>query len=102
VSTMVHLEANERIYRYEVPVDDQWHGFALLGDPLHVGCRRPDVVEFWARWSLNGTAVFREFRVVGTGHPLPEDVSRYHGTVPIGALVWHLVERHPSNVPVAP
>lgn len=98
-----------RIYRYEVPVDDQVHEFRLHGSPLSVGCRKADVVEFWAvhldddemqRVLSPGREMPpRRFRVVGTGHPIPErmplhDGWRYIGTAvaPGGALVWHLIE----------
>ena len=60
-----------RIFRYEVPVDDQWHEFEV----------RPTV-----RCAL---------RVVGTGQPLPDGDWRYVGTAvaPSRVLVWHLLER---------
>lgn len=84
------------IYRYEVPVDDQWHTLSLSGDVLHIAARRPDTVELWA-FSGGGSTVNRAFRVFGTGQPLPggEPVA-YRGTAlaPHG-LVWHLMERHP-------
>jgi hypothetical protein len=81
-----------RIYRYEVPVDDQWHEFDL-GPVLAVGCRQADVVEFWAMHFDNGLTVRRRFIVVGTGHTLPVEASRHIGTAvaPGGQLVWHLM-----------
>lgn len=82
------------IYRYEVPVDDQWHEFQLHGDPLAVGCRAIEVVEFWARAYRDGLAgPYRRFMVVGTGHPFPPHLH-YWGTAvaPGGFLVWHLLE----------
>lgn len=87
----------DRIYRYEVPVDDRWHEFDLTGDPLAVGCRSRGVVEFWACHSEIALSTHRTFLVVGTGHTLPTGV-RHWGTVvtPGGQLVWHLVERVPS------
>lgn len=88
----VELDGNERIYRYEVPVDDKWHAFELQGDPLAVYSRTFGVVEFWARWTPNANGLRREFRAVGTGQPMPSQV-RYHGTAVAGPLVWHLVER---------
>jgi hypothetical protein len=94
----MRVEANDRIYRHEVPVDGRWHSFALHDDPLHVECRRPGVVEFWARWQSGHPGVAREFTVVGTGHPLPDDTWQYSGTALDGSLVWHLIERHPSEV----
>lgn len=87
-----------RIYRYEVPVDDQPHTFRLGSDPLAVGSRRPDVVEFWAAHYSDVLVLTRSFTVVGTGHPLPDNLKttgRWHwGTVPVadGAGVWHLIE----------
>lgn len=82
------------IFRYEVPVDDQWHEFALRGDVLAVGCRVPTVVEFWARHDDDEPPTVRRLAVVGTGHPLPDGVGRHHGTAvaPGGHLVWHLLE----------
>jgi hypothetical protein len=85
------------IYRYEVPVDDLAHRLMVAGPVLAVGCRRPDVVEFWA---LHDSAVtwYRWFQVFGTGQTLPE-VVKYLGTAvaPGGQLVWHLLEMDGRN-----
>lgn len=85
----------ERIYRYEVPVDGEWHDVVLTGSPLRVGCRDVDTVEFWAIAHGLG-AITRRFRVVGTGEALPSG-ARYWGTAiaPGDELVWHLVEAGP-------
>lgn len=84
-----------RIFRYEVPVDDQWHMHHCF-TPLFVGARRLDVVEFWA---VEWPGAKRQFRVIGTGHATPEEGMEYRGTViaPGGLLVWHLMERHPGH-----
>ena len=42
------LAPGDPIYRYEVPVDGDWHALPA-GQPLHVACRRPMIVEFWAQ-----------------------------------------------------
>lgn len=82
---------DQTIYRYEVPVDDQWHDFDLSGEVVCVAARQgPEVVEFWAR-VYSSYAEKRRFRVFGTGHALPEDVSHI-GTALVGPLVWHLME----------
>jgi poly(3-hydroxybutyrate) depolymerase len=80
-----------QIFRYEVPVDDRWHEISGCGTPLHVDCRDPRVVEFWA-WHRDDVPA-SSFRVYGTGHPIP-DGTKYRGTViaPGGQLVWHLIE----------
>lgn len=88
------------IYRYEVPVDDQWHTFDLAGNPLAVACRQVDVVEFWALAHSDDVAAYpvrRQFIVVGTGQPLPEDGLKYWGVGISNWLVWHLMERDPRN-----
>jgi hypothetical protein len=82
--------ADARIFRYEVPVDDEWHGYDLRGAVFHVAGRRTDVVEFWALHK-DMPSYRREFRVFGTGQPLED--GRYVGTVVHSALVWHLFVR---------
>jgi len=84
------------IHRYEVPVDDRAHVIALRGSIVHVWCRDPEVVEFWAFDDASVPKDSRSFRVFGTGQPLPQGQlgARYVGTAitPGGALVWHLCE----------
>lgn len=101
------LYAGERIWRYAVPIDDNWHGFALQGDPLYVACRQTaeatgghPIIEFWARAQPNGLpGTHREFMVIGTGHLVPTDV-RIWGTAIDGPFVWHLLERWPPPIEV--
>lgn len=83
-----------RIYRYEVPVDDQVHSIEITGYPLFVHCRQRDVVEFYAIEDSDVTPKPRHFLVVGTGFTLPGKTYRYWGTAvePDGILVWHLIE----------
>ena len=82
-----------RIFRYEVPVDDCFHEFALSGNVVRVGCRDPRVVEFWALNRENGPTLQRGFIVVGTGHPFPPHAVYVGSAVaPGGSLVWHLLE----------
>jgi len=88
------------IHRYEVPVDDRGHGIALRGRILHVWCRSPEAVEFWAFDDDHTVENWHSFQVFGTGQPLPGLLGvsgagwRYVGTAitPGGALVWHLCE----------
>jgi hypothetical protein len=82
--------AEPAIWRYSVPIDDQWHEVHLSGAVLHVATRTVDAVDFWALNS-GGPQVSRRFRVFGTGHPLPVGV-RHVGTAPTGPFVWHLME----------
>lgn len=84
-----------RILRYEVPVDNRWHEITSLR-PLAVGCRFRDIVEFWAWEFPNITPVTHQYKVVGTGQPIDEDVE-YIDTVtaPGGRYIWHLTRRLP-------
>lgn len=81
------------VYRYEVPVDAQWHTVELSGPVLHVAARDPRRVELWAVHGVRPPQP-RTFRVFGTGEPL-DDRARVHvGTaLAAGGLVWHLWER---------
>jgi len=85
--------SESRVYRYTVPIDDQWHAHDLSGAILHVDCRNYDVAEFWAL-STGGPPITRHFRVFGTGHTVPGSAT-HHGTALSpgdGMFVWHLFE----------
>lgn len=89
---VVDADVSGQIFRFEVPVDDRWHEIAGCSTPLHVDCRTPWTVEFWA-WQREDLPA-RRFRVFGTGQPIPDD-THYRGTTiaPGGQLVWHLIEQ---------
>lgn len=92
------------VFRYEVPVDDDWHTIELSGPILHVAARRPDVVEVWAQTGAGLTSA-RTFRVFGTGQPLPQGVRLTHRGTALagdGSLVWHLMEGGTSHDPAEP
>jgi hypothetical protein len=83
------------VYRYEIPVDDQWWFVELSGPIIHVATRSAKYMEIWALTGAEPKA--RSFRVFGTGQPLPDDapdclVHIGSDIVPGGALVWHLFE----------
>jgi hypothetical protein len=80
------------IFRYVIPVDDEWHSVKMTGLPVHIANgRTPDEVEFWAAHDDSQPSTESRFRVFGTGHPLP-DRAVYVGTAPRTqeGLVWHL------------
>lgn len=91
----------EHIFRYEIPVDDQWHDLDLYGPIVHIACRRPDTVEVWAVHHDHpphpGVArISSAYRAVGTGQPIPgrRGFWQHIGTciAPGGDLVWHLIK----------
>lgn len=82
-----------RIFRYEVPVDDDWHP-VRCAPALHVACRDPRVVEFWAHPIEDEEIPMRAFRVYGTGQDIPSRGVTYVGTaLAPGGLVWHLMAK---------
>lgn len=94
---MTHL-----IYRYEVPVDRAWHELYLNGPTLHVACRRPGVVEFWALYNPTADLLARQYIVVGTGWELPDFGGGWThvGSALDREFVWHLINRRdPQNKP---
>lgn len=51
----------------------------------------------WALVNPSNSPDLRDFRIFGTGHPVPEDVGPYIGTFQLhgGALVFHMFESTP-------
>lgn len=87
------MTAERKVFRYTVPIDDQWHELNLAAAPLAVAAAG-DAVEFWAEDMGPSSRYLGCFRVFGTGHPLPPD-ALWAGTCTRTAegLVWHLYER---------
>lgn len=86
----------KKVFRYEVPIDDEWHNFDLKGKILHVDQRaRKTVVEFWAMNDDSAEPIRRSLRVFGTGHVLAEEAEFYYGTAMDNShgMVWHLFGR---------
>lgn len=84
---------SQRIYRYAVPVDGHWHTFKC-GPPLHVDCRVPNIVEFWAYPPDPDADEFADeqrFRVYGTGHDMPDGILHAGTALSPRGLVWHLM-----------
>ena len=81
-----------KVYRYEVPDDDQWHAFELSGPVVHVAIR-DGAFHYWALASV-GTPYTARLRLFGTGDEVPGDTV-YRGTAitESGLLVMHLFER---------
>lgn len=95
-----------KIYKYPVPVDDQWHDLPVTGKITHIGPDpfRNDVIYVWAVHDDQGSqdAGTRRFRVFGTGHELPPNTRPENilGSVQTrdGMFVWHLIDTwYPGN-----
>lgn len=81
------------VYKYEIPVDDEWHGVTmpLPAKVVHVACTGGfGTVYVWAEVAPDSTeTATRKMQVFGTGHALP-DGAVYVGTAPAGPFVWHV------------
>lgn len=80
------------VYKYEIPVDDQWHGstMPLPAQIVHAASQSRGVVCLWAEVAPDSTeSAVRAFRVFGTGQPIPEGAV-YVGSALDGPYVWHV------------
>lgn len=82
-----------RVFKAEVPVDDQWHPIHAPR-VVHVHHQYPRTVTLWFESlpSDDPNVPTMEFCVYGTGHPVPIDAA-YVGTTHDGPYVWHLYQR---------
>lgn len=85
------------IFRYALPVNDSVHTLTLSGEIVHVASRKRGVLEVWALHG-DGVPAARRFRIVGTGHRLPDGPLRHCGTALDGPFVWHLLELPTSEL----
>lgn len=69
------------------PVIDMPDGARILTLQL-----QDDEPTLWAVVDPERVAAPRSFVIVGTGHPVPEDVGDYVGSWQWPGLVWHLFE----------
>lgn len=86
------------IHRYELPITDRPsvrmpRGAQILTAPVS-GRNRLGRVELWACVDTDTSMEVREFCIVGTGNPMPDDCGQFIGTVATngGAYIWHLFE----------
>lgn len=84
------------IYKYELSLaqgDVQPITMPKGADILYVGTQ-PEValhsVFVWAYVDTAAEPVTRTLAVTGTGHPAPDDVSRYLGSCQMQGFVWHV------------
>ncbi len=81
------------IYKYAVPVDDEWHEVSMPGPArvLHVDCQSGfGTVNLWAEVDIEGLVdTIRSMRAFATGQAIP-DAAAYVGSALAGPFVWHV------------
>lgn len=85
------------IFRYRLDITDAPFVSMPLGArvlPAPPNSRNSDYIEIWAEVDTTQPLERRDFRIVGTGSPLPDDCGDFVGTVMThgGSLVWHIFE----------
>ena len=90
-----------RVYKYEVPVTSVFMLYLPRGAKILSFQTQREKPTIWALVdeTVDDTEQ-RAFFLVGTGHPVPDDLT-YIGTTLMagGDLVWHLFEKDESHVP---
>jgi hypothetical protein len=92
-----------RIYKYPLAVTDvQTVELPENATVLSVQAQGNELV-FWARVDIKAQIKPRVFRVIGTGHPIPDAAYlNYVDTVVLearaGSLIWHVFESFETQV----
>lgn len=86
-----------KIYRYEVPIDDQVHEISLSGGEFPVVAavvlaQSGPYLEFWCVFDDGVDPVRHKFRVVGTGHEVKYNEWHVLTAPRVDGLVFHLVQ----------
>jgi len=84
---------NQRqIFKYPVPIDDEWHEIPnRLNSHLHVGIQGRTVMVWTSPNEEDAPGPLMMWaKVVGTGEPFPMDAG-YVGTVQDPPFVWHVI-----------
>lgn len=87
----------DTIWRFSLPITDRPmidmpRGAHVLSSPP--SSRNDSQIEIWAQVDTDQSVEKREFRIVGTGNPAPDDCGRFVGSVIThgGVAVWHVYE----------
>jgi len=82
------------VWKYDLLVrgETEIYDIPMGSRVIKVECRQPQLLSFWAEVDTEKNKEKREFVIVGTGHPIPENYE-YVGTALDGWYVWHLYEK---------
>lgn len=83
----------KKVFRYNIPIDDEIHKIGLTSRPLHVELGEDGrSVDMWAEHIDRVIPSELLFKVVGTGHDLPSGAHHIGTTARHEGLIWHLFE----------
>jgi len=84
-----------KIWKFQLPLETiAWVAMPLLAEVISTGLDPAENLCVWAVVDPNRELSKRMFLVIGTAHPLPDEVklSRFLGTVRQGPFMWHVYE----------
>lgn len=94
-------DSPKRIYKYPLQITDKQEIELPVTAEVVAVQAQGDELFFWAAVDISEKTKPRVFRVIGTGHDIPDGkFLHYLGTVQThgGVLVWHVFESYESTV----
>lgn len=83
-----------QIWKYFLPVEDKFTIEMPFGAKiLHVDKQGIGGGHIWVKVESRNSVEVREFRTIGTGHPIKEKRLQYLGTYQMNQFVWHIFEK---------
>lgn len=90
---MIKSEMNRSIWKFPIPIEYRIGVSMPLGSEILSADFQNTVLCIWALVDVDAATSLRWFRLVGTGHPLPEQDGlelKFVATVQLGSLVFHV------------
>lgn len=70
--------------------DEQWIEMPCAAKILHIAIDpKIEKICLWAEVRTTAPKMQVGIRIIGTGHPMPDDAEQFLGTVIEGPYVWH-------------
>ena len=82
-----------KVFKYNVELVDRAFGYMMpKGAKILCVQMQYGIICIWAEVEETHSPEERLFRIVGTGHPIPAECTKYVGTVQSHGFVWHVYE----------
>lgn len=81
------------IWKYLIPMTDTFVVRLPAGAQIRTVAVQNDAPFLWAEFDPDMPIVVFPFRLVGTGHKIPDDVGEFVGTFFLGSFVGHIFHR---------
>lgn len=78
------------IYKYKIPFPGCSHSLPYTSVVKHVAIVDNEIYAWIEVWLSEVKTVQHDFKIIGTGQPIPIDCTLYCGTVIDKSGVWHI------------